>query len=890
MQPPQNQQVTCPQCGSVNEVDTAFCRSCGHALNVGRGSRPPKKTVGGIPAVEEEKPKRKKQETVLGVPPPASGSSAPPPQEERNRPPKRPLSRGMTRGVSTRPGFPRLDLDEEKADADSDADEVAKARRREKKRTLSAFGGPTLLDAPKFTLEGSHPTGGRRGEHHTLKGMGLKPEAQHPSYGGPTLLEAPSFQVNTVDGEDQPKSTRSKSASTPADEKGKPAAAKPAHPAYGGPTLLDAPAFSIEMLEGSKSTAKPKPGPQTATPERDETMRDLPPLTNEAMALLDRFGGKGWREKQRDGEEQTSSSSTPAEPAEARRRSSAPADGGATLMGVPAALGHDEAESSSVPPTEDESGDTMKGIPAPDKAEPIRPGPRGRRPEGETLLGVPPPSGTSSSEPPRPASSRVRPPLTSVDPAAPPPRPSGPPTDDEVGMTMLGMPAAPGRGRSSAPPPAPFGGDAVPHYSADGARVSDWDASYDGPAPKRRGFAMVVLVLLALVALSATAVVAVYLLVLKESYQITPEVVPGGEVVRVRLSVAPAPTKAKIRFAGDERDLVDGGAEFEIPWDDVSLGENQLSAEVVEAEGATSPHEISFFLSYRAMADLGGLKAAEPFYAVRFQVAKGATLKVAGQAAATDDAGTYLHKIPLADALAGAMDEGDSVVHRVPFHVRLPNQATVIESVDTAIPRTPLTVNSPLPRTVVDQASIPCSGVTTPGARVTVNGAAVPAPTGRFTSMISLPTPGPHPVVVVATAPGKAPRTLRLEVRRVQSMAPMIADFARTVDPQLNYQALDRDPDALQGRSVRFRGRIINITPPSRGRTLMQILVGDGCPPEARCLLHVVFNGATTAGLNSHVTVYGTVLGRWQGQNERGDTLTAPSIQARFLVLDSSRR
>ena len=121
-------------------------------------------------------------------------------------------------------------------------------------------------------------------------------------------------------------------------------------------------------------------------------------------------------------------------------------------------------------------------------------------------------------------------------------------------------------------------------------------------------------------------------------------------------------------------------------------------------------------------------------------------------------------------------------------------------------------------------------------------------------------------------------------------MAPMIAEFTRGLDQSLDYRSLSAAPDARRGQAVRFRGRIINITPPSRGRMLMQLLVTEGCLGDTPCLLVVVFNGATTAALDSNVTIYGTVLGRWQGANERGDPLTAPSIQARFLVLDSPRR
>ena len=118
----------------------------------------------------------------------------------------------------------------------------------------------------------------------------------------------------------------------------------------------------------------------------------------------------------------------------------------------------------------------------------------------------------------------------------------------------------------------------------------------------------------------------------------------------------------------------------------------------------------------------------------------------------------------------------------------------------------------------------------------------------------------------------------------------MIHDFEQTIDRGLTYAILAEDADAHRGQAVRFRGRVINLAPPSRGRTQMQILLSDGCPSEMNCLLHVVFNGTTSATVNTQVTIYGTVLGRWEGRNERGETLTAPSLQARFLVLSPTRR
>jgi hypothetical protein len=670
-------------------------------------------------------------------------------------------------------------------------------------------------------------------------------------------------------------------------------------PSYGGPTLLDAPAFSPETLGAGPKLAAPP-----AREDGDDTQRNMSPPPDEALALLERIGGRSWQGIK---ENMGMAAGPPAEtPADARerpgRRSSRPPEVASTLLGLPAAslspgtgASTPQPESTSPSPATEAGGevsDTLRGRPVPREI------PAGAAPHG-----------AASSSPPRemvrgrhmetlqgsaPPVAEPRPGVRSSSPPAEVPRrrsrhPAGP-EDDDVGMTMLGMPAAEPR----AEPIPPASHDVAVAYDmaapVEAPRSSAPDDSLDRIAAPRRWGVTIAVVALLIVGLAGAAVVAGYMLLGRERYEIGSEVVPGGDMVRVRLSVAPVPTKGRLRLAGQERDIVDGRAAFDLPWSALVLGENRLEAVVIDAEGASRPYEVNFIVAYRAIADLSGLKATPPSYTVRFQVARGTSLKVAGRDVAVDQSGTYSHQILLRDAVAGSVDAGDTVVHRIPFSVKVGDGPVRNEIIDTSIPRTRLAVVTPLPGTIVDQTTIPCSGSTEPGAVVSVNGIPVPVVDGRFSSTVTLPGPGDHTVEVVSTAAGKAPRTVRLTVRRVQSMAPMIAEFTRGLDPSLDYRSLSAAPDARRGQAVRFRGRIINITPPSRGRMLMQLLVTEGCLGDTPCLLVVVFNGATTAALDSNVTIYGTVLGRWQGANERGDPLTAPSIQARFLVLDSPRR
>lgn len=729
--------------------------------------------------------------------------------------------------VSTSPGFSDPTMD-----AVRGLDPGAALRGR------AALGGPTLLDAPAGPPPEAGPEApaeagpkGRAAATATL--MSQSPlRGVFAEFGG-TKAGPERSEVGAQTILDPPREPAPPAASP------EPPVEAPARPPLGEPTVLDQPAIA--------------PPPAPAPPASDA----LPPLSSEARALLERFAGSGGMPRA------APAPAKPSAPASAPAASPTPlpSSAGATILGIP------------VPPgvkREDEPA----GPAAPPSSRPVILA-------GGAVLGVPVQSVASA------ASVKVE----TAPPPGPGPGPAAGNTPPDVsGMTMFGLPSPARRPlperepAAPAAPAAPRPEPAAPRASVPG--VGDDTASLQ-IARKGRGWALLIVALVVVVAaaIGASAV----LLLSGGAYDITPEVTVGGDRVRVILGIAPAAKGAKVRFVGQEQPVVDGKATFDIRSQVLAVGTNKIPVEILDADGDRSTASVTFDVSYRAEADMSGLSQTPPYYSVSFHVMKGAVLEVASQPVQLDAEGRYLHKIPLDEATAGAVDAGDTVSHRLPFSVQLPGKAPVREVIDTAIPRTGLRVLAPADGLVVERDSIVCAGTTEPTAEVAINGAKVTATGGQFSHTVPLPGVGEHAVEVTATAPGKASRTVRLTVRREENLAPLIQAFAATVDASLTYEQVASDTDALRGRPVRFHGRVVAMETVG-GQTLMQVLVDQGCAQEGRCSIHVTYRGQTDAQLYSRVTVYGTVSGRWQGQTQSGSQLVMPSIAARFIVPEPGTR
>jgi hypothetical protein len=183
----------------------------------------------------------------------------------------------------------------------------------------------------------------------------------------------------------------------------------------------------------------------------------------------------------------------------------------------------------------------------------------------------------------------------------------------------------------------------------------------------------------------------------------------------------------------------------------------------------------------------------------------------------------------------------------------------------------------------VDSDEILCAGTVEKGATVTVNKSAVAVTTAGFATTLPVKTSGQYSIAVTASAKGKAPKTEIINITKVESLLPSIQEWSKDMEKKLKYPKLARDIALYTGKKISLKGRIININT-VKGVTAFLMYISDGCPKGAQCTAYVAFRGETDAGLQSMVTVYGTVTGTRDVELPDGKKQTMPALDAKFVV------
>jgi hypothetical protein len=416
-------------------------------------------------------------------------------------------------------------------------------------------------------------------------------------------------------------------------------------------------------------------------------------------------------------------------------------------------------------------------------------------------------------------------------------------------------------------------------------RQRDDDWSDDEPEPGRRGGkGLVVIAIAAGAVLLVGAALLVYLLVFRSGSSLQPQVFPSadGQALTVVLAFPSAPVGAAVQVQGQTVPIMGGQARFDLPRGQMRLGENPVQVAYIEPGAAPKTESFSIALRYAIVDDLTGLVTADPFFNVNFQIAEGVQLSISGQPVQAAG-GLYSLKVPLSQIEAGAEESGDSLIHRISFQIAdktgMPEQGQHV----VTIPATKLQVDRPASNAVVAMESVPCTGVTDEGAVVTIDGVPAGVTAAGFHASVPLPAIGEHTVVITARAPGKAPKSQTIKITRIQSLDAAVDEWKKDLGPAVDFPTLARDPNALVGRKVEFRGRVVNIST-ERGVTAFLLYVGTGCPAGAKCAVYVAFRGETDAGLQSMVDVYGKVRGTWDVQLQGGKQETMPALDAEFVI------
>jgi hypothetical protein len=172
------------------------------------------------------------------------------------------------------------------------------------------------------------------------------------------------------------------------------------------------------------------------------------------------------------------------------------------------------------------------------------------------------------------------------------------------------------------------------------------------------------------------------------------------------------------------------------------------------------------------------------------------------------------------------------------------------------------------------------AGAVDKDARVTIEGRAVEVRSGRFLHQYELPHVGNYAPEIVAMADGKAPRSVKLKIERVQDLRKAAEGF--DPDPALTYAKIAQNPSIYRGQHVLFEGRVYNVNVEG-GKSALQVLV-RACPHGERCPLWVSYAAATELTVDSWVRVLGIVQGEQQFRSETEEVKSVPKVEAVFLL------
>ncbi len=345
-----------------------------------------------------------------------------------------------------------------------------------------------------------------------------------------------------------------------------------------------------------------------------------------------------------------------------------------------------------------------------------------------------------------------------------------------------------------------------------------------------------------------------------------------GEVLFIDLPGAIEGTR--VRFNGREQQLAGGRASFPLAANDLQLGDNALTVDVIAPDGSIHQASVVLSLAYRVRADLGTLEQDPPSLRVVVDAPPSATVTLDEQPVELDGTGHGYLAFPV-----DAAGDGPTYERTIHYRVVVDGEVSTGE-VRVRIPFATLQIDRPGARTITDKAAVELAGAAHPEARVTLDGSPIELTDGRFIASIPVPELGETEHVIVARQPGRAPRVRKLAIRRVADIATEASAYP--VDSSLTYARIAQNPESYRGQHVAFEGRVYNVDVHD-GQSVLQIVARE-CPRGQRCALWVAFDGATETQLNDWVRVLGEIAGEQQFRTPSGDVRTVPRVDAAFVL------
>jgi hypothetical protein len=310
------------------------------------------------------------------------------------------------------------------------------------------------------------------------------------------------------------------------------------------------------------------------------------------------------------------------------------------------------------------------------------------------------------------------------------------------------------------------------------------------------------------------------------------------------------------------------------------VGNNQLFIGLNRAGGDTETVELNVPVEFRIHSALSALDDNPPKLRVKLRAVAGTSAVIDGKPLTLGSDGTAAYELNVAQELTGQALGAETLERRIPYVITPPDATPHKDTIIIRLAIVPLLIESPGETIIVDTPHFMLAGLTQKEATLTVAGRAISVDaSGRFAQLMSVSSEGETTIVVRASAPGRAPRLVPVQVKRVPDLRAEAKRFSKQATTA--YKLLALDPAAKQGLAVAFTAKVAEARVENH-TTLMLIEVESSCE-NAPCFARVVFGAKAPVATGNRIDVYGHVLGAVEGP--RSGT-NIPEIRADFILKD----
>ena len=335
--------------------------------------------------------------------------------------------------------------------------------------------------------------------------------------------------------------------------------------------------------------------------------------------------------------------------------------------------------------------------------------------------------------------------------------------------------------------------------------------------------------------------------------RVSPE---GDDVLHLHCDPRSCKNGTTVQLESSRATFVDGEIDLALGRP-LQIGDNALSLRIDRPGwGRDEIVRLVVPVAFRIRADVSPMNAPTPSIVIRVETLPGSDVTLDGRPVTLDSAGVGSYAIDETSATEGPADESHVVAVDVPYVVVPKGAAAEKGSVSARVVVAPLRVDAPGGHAVVDRDRVLVAGRAAKGATVTLDAEPVAVgPEGAFETTIALPALGERIFQVRGSTGALTPRTVRIGVKRVRSLAAEARAFER--QKIVGYDAAMGNLAGSVGQPMVVEGELVE-SRASGHHTLLLVDDRRGCA-KGPCKVRVVVQHDVTFPRGAIVRACGRV-------------------------------